>query len=202
MFIDAHCPRPIVVIVHSNLCCSFPLQRQSHFHDFFFCDLWGTQSDYQKRSSNVTQPDINLRKFQRNVLSPDHMTSDPRIQNATLVCKRQIQNIMPGQSNRPYIFLQVCSTSNITNSEVLQWMTQIFLPSTMLQCIADSVHWVQWTMQGIKYWTQQKSLAGKTDRPTCMVTTKFYGCSDNTMAVPVSNLCMKTFLRRLIVVAW
>lgn len=42
-----------------------------------------------------------------------------------LVCKGKIQNVMPVQSNRPYIFLQVCSTSNVTNSEVLQWMTQI-----------------------------------------------------------------------------
>jgi len=49
----------------------------------FFSDIWGTQSDYQKQSPDVAQPDINLWKFQRNVLSPDHMTSDPRIQNAT-----------------------------------------------------------------------------------------------------------------------
>lgn len=41
-----------------------------------------------------------------------------------------------------------------------------FLPSTKPQCIADSVHCVQWTMQGVKYWTQQKSSRGKTDLHT------------------------------------
>ena len=33
---DAYYPRPSVLIAHSNLCCSFPLQRQSHFQYSFF----------------------------------------------------------------------------------------------------------------------------------------------------------------------
>ena len=72
-----------VFLLFTQIYSAVFLYNVNRISKIFFSDTWGTQSDYQKRSSNVTQPDINLRKFQRNVLSPDHMTSDPRIQNAT-----------------------------------------------------------------------------------------------------------------------
>jgi len=163
LFIDAHYSRPSALIVHSNLCRSFLLQRQSHFQDFFF----KRYLRYPKRLPE-TESWRHTAWYKFTKISKERAVSRPHdLLSQNTKCYGWFVRDRH-ETSCPVSRIDLISSSKyarpLTSRKVKfynEWHK--FIPSTMPQCIADSVHCVQWTMQGIKYWTQQKSSRGKTD---------------------------------------